>query len=109
MYPLGRPEIWQRFFKRTLEEFFGNSSKAFQSPAFFSTSRLAAYCATIFSLFLCLAFTDVFAIIVFKFQILKSPFLQGNSICILLFISCVFKRHSQFLQYFISLFICISC
>src|SRR5688572_14658961 len=96
IYPFGRPVIWQRFFKRTFEEFFGSSSKAFQSPAFLSSSRFAANWATIFSLLRCLAFIDVLAIIVY-------PFLVE------LFF-CVFERHSQFFQQFICLFICVgSC
>src|SRR5690606_7425589 len=64
-YPLGRPDIWQRLCRRTFEEFFGSSSRAAQLPAFLSSSLLAAYLATIFSLFLCLADTDVFAIIAY--------------------------------------------
>ena len=70
-YPFGRPLIWQRFFNLTLEEFFGSSSNAFQSPAFLSSLRFSAYWATILSLFFCLAVTDVFAMLFSKFQILK--------------------------------------
>src|SRR6185503_14921613 len=81
-----------RFFKRTLEEFFGNSSSPLKSPAFFSSSLLAANWATIFSLLRCLAFTDVFAIlVVVYFQLLFN----------------VSEGHTQLFQQFVSLFICI--
>jgi hypothetical protein len=85
--------IWQRFFNRTLDEFFGRSSKAFQSPAFFSSALFEAYWATIRSLFLCLAFTDVFAIFDLNFQEPNSKFqnlFSAVGICDLKFVIFTF-------------------